>query len=110
MSASGAWGQAVDKVPLAHRLPPLIHPGPTLRRRDRGAYRISLYNHRLIKQPPGQNTWFATFDSMMNLLSTHTASGHGKRRSPGFGVTLVSVKSLKQTLVPRPRKAPDGYK
>ena len=28
----------------------------------------------------------------MNLIPTHKASGHGQRRSPGFGVTLVSVK------------------
>src|SRR5437016_14573790 len=33
-----------------------------------------------------------------------------RRRSPGDGATLVSVKRLRQILVSRPRQAPDGHK
>ena len=33
-----------------------------------------------------------------------------RRRSPGKGGTLVSVKRLRQILVSRPRQAPDGHK
>jgi hypothetical protein len=103
MSASGAWGQAVDKVPLAHRLPPLIHPGSTLRREAPAAYPIGCYSNCFEKQTQPRLP-------SVTLHDESKASGHGQRRSPGYGVTLVDVKSLKQTLVPRPRKAPDGYK
>jgi hypothetical protein len=33
-----------------------------------------------------------------------------QRRSPGEGAILVGVMRLRQTLVSRPRQAPDGYK
>jgi hypothetical protein len=33
-----------------------------------------------------------------------------RRRSPGDGATLVSVMRLRQSLVSRPRQAPDGHK
>lgn len=100
----------LDKVPLAHRLPTLIHPWSTLRREALGAYPIVRYSNRLIKQP--RIAYVVSHVSLytMNLIRTHNPSGHGQRRSPGFGVTLVDVKSLKQTLVPRSRKAPDGHK
>ena len=47
MSAKSAErvDKRLDKVPLAHRLPTLIHPWPTLRREAPGTYRIVRYSN-----------------------------------------------------------------
>ena len=47
MSAKSAdrVDKRLDKVPLAHRLPTLIHPWPTLRRGKGGAYPFTLYSN-----------------------------------------------------------------
>jgi len=51
MSATERVDKRLDKGPLAHRLPTLIHPGSTLRRGKGGAYPFTLYSNRLIKHP-----------------------------------------------------------